>query len=259
MTRPTNYMTFPILEFDPTPLALIEPSHQIKKINIPQHCVICFFQDVLDEVIEKYNAKEIHSEGWESGNHKFYEIETNGKHVAFFHPGVGAPLAAGLFETAIALGATKFIACGGCGSLNKEIMLGHLVIVRSAIRDEGCSYHYLPPSREVEAGQREIKIISTVLESKSVPFVIGKTWTTDAPYRETPAKIASRREEGALVVEMECSAFIAVAKFRGVEFGQILYGGDDLSGSEWDSRHWATRSDIRKTLFWLAVEACLAL
>lgn len=252
-------MTFPILEFDPAPIAFIEPSQQITKIDIPDHCVICFFQEVLDDVILNHDAREIHREGWESGNHKFYEITIEGRRVAFFHPSVGAPLAVGMLETAIALGATKFVACGGAGALDREITVGHLVVVDSAIRDEGTSYHYLPPSREVLAGLREVEVISRILSKKSIPFVTGKTWTTDAPYRETQNRINARRKEGALMVDMECSAFIAVSKFRGVEFGQILYGGDDLSGAEWDSRNWATRKDIRSNLFWLAVEACLAL
>jgi nucleoside phosphorylase len=63
-----------------------------------------------------------------------------------------------------------------------------------------------------------------------------KTWTTDAPYRETPNKNKLRIEEGWVAVEMEMAAFLAVAHFRQVQFGQILYGGDDISGSEWDNR-----------------------
>jgi len=60
-------------------------------------------------------------------------------------------------------------------------------------------------------------------------------------------------------VEMECSAFCAVAKFRDVSFGQILYGGDDLSCDEWDSRCWHERTDVRQKVFELAVESCLNL
>jgi uridine phosphorylase len=58
---------------------------------------------------------------------------------------------------------------------------------------------------------------------------------------------------------MEAAAFIAVAQFRGVTLGQVLYGGDDLSGGEWDNRSWQSRRDIRRNLFWLAAEACLEL
>jgi len=91
--------------------------------------------------------------------------------------------------------------------------------------------------------------------SSGVPYDLGKTWTTDAVYRETPEKIRRRKAEGALTVEMEAAAFFAVAQFRGVSFGQMLYGGDDVSGTEWDTRGWHQRHDTREKLFWLAVEA----
>lgn len=92
-----------------------------------------------------------------------------------------------------------------------------------------------------------------------VPYRLGKTWTTDAPYRETPRKISMRKNEGCLTVEMEAASLMAVAQFRQVAFGQILYGGDDLSGVEWDNRDWQSRDDVRQKLFWLAADACLCL
>jgi hypothetical protein len=57
---------------------------------------------------------------------------------------------------------------------------------------------------------------------------------------------------------MEAAALFAVAQFRGIQLAQMLYGGDDVSSGEWDSRHWTTHS-VREQLFWLAAEACLAL
>ena len=89
--------------------------------------------------------------------------------------------------------------------------------------------------------------------------MLGKTWTTDAFYRETSAKVRLRKEEGCLTVEMEAAAFFAVACFRGVDFAQLLYGGDDVSGETWDSRDWVNRHSARESLFWLAAEACLAM
>ena len=87
----------------------------------------------------------------------------------------------------------------------------------------------------------------------------GKTWTTDAPYRETPVKIAARRAEGSLTVEMEAASLFAVAQYRQVVLGQILYGGDDLSGEAWDRRGWQSHKAVRENLFWLAADACLEL
>jgi len=248
---------YPILEFDPTREAIIEPGKLIEPVDIPERCVICFFQDVLTELVESDQAKLVVNAKSEIGVHPFYEIGVNGQRVAFFHPGVGAPLAVGLLEEAIARGCRKFIACGGAGVLDNEITVGHLVVPTSAVRDEGTSYHYLPPSRDVAPTPAAVAAIERALDRHNVPYVTGKTWTTDAFYRETPDKIRLRRNEGCLTVEMEAAAFFAVAQFRGVTFGQILYGGDDVSGGDWDSRDWVKKTSVREKLFWLAAEACL--
>ena len=101
-------------------------------------------------------------------------------------------------------------------------------------------------------------VLRAVLDGRGVPYAVGKTWTTDAPYRETRAKVAARRREGCITVEMETAALLAVARHRGVRFGQYLYAGDDVSGETWDHRQWHT-SSARQDLFWLSVEAVLRL
>jgi uridine phosphorylase len=252
-------MTCPIVEYDNDRNALIEPSKVIKPQNAPEHCVICFFREIIDKVIREQNAKLVVENRWEDGPHHVYEISCQNQRLAFFHPGVGGPLAAGLLEEVIAFGCRKFIACGGCGVLEKEIAVGHLIVVSGAIRDEGVSYHYLPPDREVAANSSAINALVKTLDKKGVPYRVGKTWTTDAPYRETPRKIAKRKEEGCLAVEMESAGMMAVARFREVLLGQVLYGGDDLSGPEWNSRGWQSREEIRESLFWICADACLTL
>jgi len=250
-------MEFPILEFDSTREAFIEPSKHIKPRDMPEHCVICFFKEIIDKVVEQHDAKILTENRWEDGPHPIYEIEYQGQRLAFYHPGVGAPMAAGTLEEAIAFGCRKFIACGGAGVLDQAIAAGNLVVVNSAVRDEGSSYHYLPPSREVETEESVLNAIVNELKARNLHFHSGKTWTTDAPYRETPAKISKRRAEGCLTVEMECAAMLAVAKFRQVLFGQILYGGDDLSGHDWDNRDWQKKETVREKLFWLCADICL--
>jgi uridine phosphorylase len=143
--------------------------------------------------------------------------------------------------------------------LDGSLTVGHLIVPTSAVRDEGTSYHYLPPSREVAADPHAVAVIEQTLQRHGVAYVTGKTWTTDAIYRETPEKIKRRRAEGCLAVEMEASALFAVAQFRGVTLGQILYGGDDVSGLEWDGRGWDKQRAVREKLFWLAAEAALEL
>jgi len=227
--------------------------------DVPEHCVICFFKDVLDKVIVEHHARIAVKNRWEDGPHNLYEISHQNRRLAFFHPGVGAPLAVGLLEEVIAFGCRKFIVCGGCGVLDKDIAVGNLVVVTGAVRDEGVSYHYLAPGREVIANEAAVKALTRTLSKHGVPYRTGKTWTTDAPYRETPAKIARRRAEGCLIVEMESAGLMAVAQFRDMILGQVLYGGDDLSGAEWNNRAWQSRDEIRESLFWLSADACITL
>lgn len=252
-------MTYPILEYDPTREARTEPTNIIKPLDTPEHCVICFFREVIDTIVAEHNAKILATPRWEDGPHPIFEITHHDRRLAFFHHGVGAPIAAGLLEEAIALGCRKFIACGGCGVLDQHIAAGGLIVVSAAVRDEGVSYHYLPPSREVVADEVGIKALVATIQQRGLSYRLGKTWTTDAPYRETARNINQRKAEGCLVVEMEAAGMMAVAQFRGVTFGQVLYGGDDVSGSAWDQRAWQSRAAIRQGLFWLCADACLAL
>lgn len=179
--------------------------------------------------------------------------------MALCNPGVGAPLAAGMLEELIARGCRKFIACGGAGSLTAGAEVGGLVVVTAAVRDEGTSYHYLPPSREIEAPAAGVEALLRVVERNGVPHRAGKSWTTDGIYRETPTRIARRRDEGCLTVEMEASALLAVARFRKVVLGQLLYCGDDVSGSQWDARDWNRREELRALVLDLALQAVLEL
>jgi uridine phosphorylase len=250
---------YPILEFDREREAIIEPSRVIQPLHgMPEHCVLCFFQNVIEQLVEEGLAVEFESRPTEQGPRRFYALDCGlDRPVTLVHPGVGAAIAAGSLEIAIALGGRKFIACGGAGVLDRSIVVGHLVVPTSAIRDEGTSYHYLPPGREVAPAPEALQAIEAVLRRRKVDYLLAKTWTTDAIFRETRAKAERRRAEGCLTVEMEAAAFFAVAQFRGVPFGQILYGGDNLDADEWDRRGWKDRASVREQLVFLAAEACL--
>jgi uridine phosphorylase len=253
-----NSNAIPLLEHDSSKPAIIEPGRHLKKLaDFPQHCVLCFFQDVIDDLVRN-GAREIDHTDGEGGRHPLYEIQIGPKRIVVAHPRVGAPMAVAMLERCVARGARKFIACGGAGVLDSKIAVGHVIVPIAAIRDEGTSYHYLPPSREVTPHPRALRAIESVLSRNGVEYVKAKTWTTDAFYRETRGKLQMRRDEGCLTVEMEASAFFAVAQFRRVIFGQILYGGDDLGGKEWDHRDWM-RHQSRERVFQLAVESCLSI
>jgi len=249
---------YPILEFDPSPDAVINPSEHYHPIPGAECCVICFFREVIEKVVREHPVEVIGTLKSEMGSHPLYRLPVGDRHVAFFLSGVGAALAAGLFEETIAHGFSKFVACGGAGVLDRDIQCGKIVVPSAAVRDEGVSYHYLAPSREVELAPDVTQVLVSELQSQGISYLVGKTWTTDAFYRETHARVARRKAEGCCTVEMECSAFAAVAHFRKVRFGQYLYGGDDVSGATWDPREWK-RTSVREHLFWTSVNACLKL
>ena len=159
----------------------------------------------------------------------------------------------------IGWGCRKFVVVGCAGALSPKLKPGHLVVPTSAVRDEGTSYHYLPASRTVGPTPRAVRAVARTLRANRMPFVFGKTWTTDAFYRETRAKVCARRAEGCLTVEMEASAFFAVAKFRRVQLAQILYVWDELSADEWKVQEGWGEEKLRRKLFDVAGEAVLKL
>jgi len=102
-------------------------------------------------------------------------------------------------------------------------------------------------------------VLATLLAERSIPFVTGRAWTTDAIYRETRDRVDRRRAEGCIAVDMEASAFMAVARYRGISFAQLLYAGDTLAGAQWDERGWMGHGDLRTNLFELAAAAVVRL
>ena len=240
-----------LLEFDDEATAVLEPTALIRGDSAPEAVVICFFREVVDELIAA-GARRIDRTGMLHGFEVAALVEHDGIGVLF--PGVGAPLAVAAVEEAIARGARRFVAVGGAGALLPDLVLGHAVVVNGAVRDEGTSFHYMPPGREVEADPEPTAVVEEVLRERDIPFITAKTWSTDGLYRETPTRVARRRGEGCAVVEMEASAFIAVARHRNVKMAHLLYAGDSLAGEEWDHRGWHQAS-VRRDLFEAAAAA----
>ncbi len=131
-----------------------------------------------------------------------------------------------------------------------------MIIPVRALRDEGASYKYLPPSRYVELDKRPVEVFRQVLKEKGIPYVECTTWSTDGFYRETKDMVEHRISQGCQAVEMECSTMAAVARFRGKLFGQLLYSGDILVGNEeYDDRNWFGNLSARERIFWITLEA----
>ena len=248
----------PILEFDPAKSAVINPEYVVEKsADMPEGIVICFFAEAIEMILARYPHKQVGLMKAESLRMPVYALDYHGKQVGLVQAGVGAPVAAMQIEELTAMGGKKYLGCGSCGVLRQDIVVGHLIIPTAAVRDDGASYHYAAPSREMFADESAVKSIEATLDRLKVPYIEGKTWTTDAFYRETPDKVERRKSEGCLCVEMEAATYMAVAQFRGVKFGQILYAGDNLGGEEWDSRSFYEQHDVRARLLDVALETCL--
>lgn len=248
---------FPILEFDPNPKAIFGPEDMYNEKEAPQRAVICFFGNIIEQMKQDGQLTLIRNIRSEMGLHPLYLYQHKGEPILLFHPGIGAPLAAAIFEEVIQLGSSIFIACGGAGVLDRHLDVGHPIIPISAVRDEGTSYHYLPPSREVEPHPLAVEAIKSTMRRKGLVFHETKTWTTDGIFRETIDKRELRISEGCDVVEMEAAALFAVAKFKNVICGQILYAGDLVHPDGWDSRMWNSRTASRKLLLECALDAVL--
>ena len=257
---PTDRRRLPLLEDeDLTGEAVIEPSRLIRPVDAPTVAVACFFRDVVEELSSRADARPVCRLHSEMGPASLWEIEHRGVRLGVFHPGVGAPLAGAMLEQVIARGVRGVIACGGAGALVPELVMGHAVILTGAVRDEGTSFHYLPAGRVVSADPGPAQSLADALSAASVETTHGLSWSTDAIYRETRARVSRRVEEGCLVVEMEASALMAIARYRSIPFGEVVMAGDSLADREWQHRGWMTAKSARRQLFASAADAAVAL
>lgn len=252
-----NDPLYPILEFDRESEEIFRSPYS--PIDIPERCVLPIYAEVVQELCDRGVLTQKAHLKWEIGAVPVYVMDHKGTRITVANPGVGAPLAAGVLEELIALGCRKFIACGSAGRLVGGLPAGAIVIADSAVRDEGTSYHYLPPGREIAADSEVVETIRGVMREKGIDCLTGKTWTTDGLYRETRARADRRRAEGCVMVDMECAALIAVARYRGVRFGQIFALADDVSGAGWKSEDAYHPLAVQERLFHLAADICLAL
>lgn len=239
----------PILEFDPDPVGVFDPVGPTPDGEVPRYAVGCHFVDLVN--LSRHEGEVVMP--LPSGI-PFLRIRHQGRWAGLFYPGQGAPLAAASLERVVAAGCTSVVACGDAGTLTGRSR-GDLIIVSAALRDEGTSYHYLPPAREVVTVDRDLSELIEAARVAGWDHAVGKTWTTDGLFRETRGKIARRRDEGCLVVEMEAAALMAVAAFRKIRFGQYLYVGDDVSGQEWHERERLRASATRERVLALALDA----
>lgn len=249
-------------EYDETKNSMFNPDEVENEFkNIPKIGVTCFSKKLLDKLVSRFNGEEILQSSNANGKLPIYKICYDGEDLILFLSRVGAPACIVQYEEVFAMGLEKLVVFGTCGVLDKSIEDLAIIIPNSAIRDEGTSYHYLKSSREITVNSKYKEEFIKLLKEHNYSYIIGKTWTTDAPYRETKNKISKRKEEGCICVEMECSAITALAKFRNKEVFQFFYAADNLDSEKWDKRSLGNKDKLtdKEMIGLLAIKFAISL
>jgi len=184
--------------------------------------------------------------------------DTGNKVAAIGNFGLGASAAVYILEDLIAYGVKKFVSIGIAGTLQKEVNIGDIVVCEKAVRDEGTSYHYVKPSKYAYASEKMTEKLKRSLETRHQKYIVGTSWTTDAPYRETIAELKHYQKEGVVTVDMEASALFAVARYRNVEMGAMFTISDSMAELTWNPRFYSEEPQKKlKILLEAAVDAFL--
>ena len=235
----------PIREFDPEKNACINPEDVIRRVpGMPRVAVTCFSHVTFERMLSSVGGERISVLSSANGKKPVYKTVYRGKALALFNAAVGAPMCVGDLEEVFAMGASCAVVFGTCGVLAPEIEDCAVILPNAAIRDEGTSYHYAPPAREIAVNTRYLLPFREMLDDLDCPYTVGKTWTTDAFYRETRDKVKRRRAEGCVCVDMECASVAAMAAFRGKDVLQFFYAADNLSSEQWDKRSLANEDRL---------------
>jgi uridine phosphorylase len=153
------------------------------------------------------------------------------RRMAVYRSSFGAPAAAILFELLIASGIERLLVVGEAGSIDPKCRIGDIFIPTWGIREEGTSYHYIPPDTDVRPSRELIELLKEYF--KDLPVSTGGVWSIDAVFRETADKVRDYAGRGASAVDMECTALMAVAMYRKVDFAAVLVITDELFGEKW--------------------------
>lgn len=245
----------PILEYDDNPRAVIMNNRH--DVTLPRRAVFAFLGDPVDAYAASVNAEVLEVYHTIGRDTNIYRIRHKGEELCLCRAPLGGSAAVQLLDFLLGHGVTQVIAVGSCGAL-ASLPENAFLIPTKALRDEGASYHYLPPARYVETSLKIRTAIKQVIQAHNLTCSECITWTTDGFYRETEEMVAYRRNEGCLVVEMECASMAACASFRGAEFGQLLYTADSLADvRNYDARDWGEQSVLPALHLCLDIAASL--
>ena len=157
-----------------------------------------------------------------TGPNTFFLVNESAGRVAVNCLPVGAPAAVNQLAKQASLGVRRFISIGTSGGLRADGSPGDVIVATSALRDEGCSYHFLPPADTVEPSPDLTAELESALTGGGMHHASGSTWTTDVPFRITADEVREYRERGVLAVEMEAAALFAAARYYEVDVASAL-------------------------------------
>ena len=199
------------------PSALVREARRQKNlavVDVPPVCILDPDGDVVRQIRKSGAAKSL--EAWPCYHTKLDTFELAGQTVGIVGCAVGASFAVLVAEQLFACGCQLLISLTSAGQIVAAGPTPYFVVIDRALRDEGTSYHYAAPAEYAEADTDLVRRAAMALSEVGLHCVVGASWTTDAPFRETACAIDSARAKGILAVEMEAAALYAYARSAGV-------------------------------------------
>ncbi|KAB2940919.1 MAG: nucleoside phosphorylase [Hyphomicrobium sp.] len=198
-----------------TPENLLREARRQKGLEqspVPQICVLDPDGDMVRQLRSVGGAQR--DPAWPCYHTDLYRVTEAGVELGIVGCAVGAPFAVLVAEQLFASGCRLLMSMTSAGRLVELRDPPYFVLIEKALRDEGASYHYLPPSEFGHADPALLATVTGAFDGLRVPVERGATWTTDAPFRETAQAIADNKAKGLLAVEMEAAALYAFATAR---------------------------------------------
>jgi uridine phosphorylase len=220
-----------------TPHALIEAVRKkrgLVSVAVPEVCILEFDGDLTDHLV---HGKAVSPwRNWACFHTPMFALEVEGKPCGIVPRAIGGSYAVLVAEQLLASGARVIVGLTSAGRVSPSLRIPSLVIARVAIRDEGTSFHYLPPSRSVTAPRKPVGPLATELKRLGLPVYEGTVWTTDAPYRETRQQLIEYSEEGVLAVEMQAASLFALAQVCKAQIAVVAHvsNATDHGGEPFD-------------------------
>ena len=194
------------------PAALLREARRQKMlpaVDVPAVCILDPDGDIARRLRKEGRSNPF--EGWPCYHTQLDVFELAERTVGIVACAVGAPFAVLIAEELFASGCRLLLSLTSAGQIVPAGPTPYFVIIDRALRDEGTSYHYAAPAEYGEADPALVTAASDAMRSRGLSVVVGPTWTTDAPFRETKEAIEAARMRGILAVEMEAAALYAFA------------------------------------------------